>query len=376
MRRNAAFCILALGVLIACSKGDEHTVTRAAIDTLPGGAVRVRNDGPTMWPDTSGWRIVLVVERTFSASGPGAMEHPNFPTPLADGGVVVVNQKPIYLARYSPALEPLGRFSREGSGPGEFLSPLPISARDSIFVLDQNRSVIAAFDREGHYASETTIRCCVHDIGNVDHDRVAVSGSFGHQDLTMLWWDLATNRAVDSVVPPPGPKAIIVKRCSFGLPYQPQEAIAAVTPGHAWWGVSDDDRFILTRTGADTTIITSSTRPRVAVSDSALDKMFGPGSFVTKMCGPLPERSQVPKVKPAWKDIFADDAGNLWVYRSGTSHSSFDVYGTDGRRLGAVPDPFRGDENWWWHGDRVASVSEHDDGSFTLRVYRIDRTKQ
>ena len=369
-----AFVGACIGLIACGGPHDEHTVTRATIDTLAGGIVQVRNNGPTMWADTSGWRFALVAERTFPASGPGAMENPNYPAPLSDGSVVVVNQKPIYIARFSPTLEPLGRFGRDVDGPGEFRSPIPIAARDSIFVLDQGRSVISVFDREGHLGRETPIRFRPNDVSTVDHDRVALIGSFGRRESSVLWWDLGANRIVDSVVPPPGPEPIVIKRCRFGLPYQAKEEIAPIAPGRAWWGVSDADRFVLTHDGRDTVVITSSARPRVPVSDSVLDNTFGEKGFVFKMCGPTPERSQVPKVKPAWHDINADDAGNLWVHRSGTPRSSFDVYGTDGRRLGAVPDPFGAKQNWWWHGEQVASVEDHDDGSFTLRVYRIDRS--
>ncbi len=370
-RTLTAACI----ALTACGGAhDEHTVTRATVDTLPGGIVQVRNDGPTLWADTSGWRIVLVVERKFPSGEPGAMEHPNFPVVLDDGSVVVVNQKPAYLARYSPTLEPLGNFSREGDGPGEVRSPIPVAAFDSLFVIDQNRSVIIAFDRDGHFAREAPIRFRPNDVGAVDHGRIALTSLLTRRQQILTWWDLRRNAVVDSVVPPLGPEPVIIKRCSFGLPYQPQLGIVGVAPGIAWWGVSDGDRFYKTHSGHDTTVIASSNRPRVPVSDSVLDKMLGPESFAVKQCGPIPERSQVPKMKPAWRDLYADSAGNLWVHRSGVPRASFDVYAPDGQRLGQVPDPFRADENWGWHGERATSVEEFDDGSFTLRVYRIDRT--
>ncbi len=379
--RNALknFFIVAGLSLAACMPGSQATRSgSASIDTLPSGLIEVTNHGPSGWADTNGWKFVKVSERVFALDTPGAMDTPNFPAPFPDGGMVVVNQKPVYLARFSPGLEPLGRFSRDGAGPGEFRGPEIFVARDSIYVIDNARSILAAFDRQGRLGRETLIPCCVNEIGPVDASgRLAMVGPFGKLQTAIRWWSLDAGVAVDSVVLPAGPQPVVVKPCSFELPYQPQRVVAAGANGLTWWGVSDADRFVLTRRGTDTMLVTSNDRPRVPVTDADLAPIFDDTTFFFKMCGPdlAAHRGDVPKVKPAFKSLMVDDQGDLWVERSAMPKSFLDVYAPDGRWLGVVPIPFSNDENWWWRGDQVASVETRDDGAFVLRRYRIDRSQ-
>ncbi|MGH7582186.1 MAG: hypothetical protein ACREL5_03055 [Gemmatimonadales bacterium] len=360
-------------IVTGCHRGGGATLARAQVDTLPGGVVRVRNSGPTAWTDTNGWRIVKVAERTFALGSPGAMDHPNFPAPLADGSIVVINQKPLYARRYSATLEPLATFGRDGDGPGEFRSPFPIGNGDSVYIADQHRARLIVYDTSGHFVREAPMPCCAHEGGDLDHRVVALTTAVGLDRDVVIWWDVEQGAAIDSAMPPAGPDPAMIQSCRFVLPFQPQQSVAAVAPGKAWWGISSDDRFVLTRHGDDTILFTSASRPRAPVADSVVDKEFGPNSGLARLCGAIIDQSRIPRIKPAWNYIYADAEGDLWVERSGRDRPSFDVYDLSGRWLGVVPSPFHGGESEWWHGDRIASVDEHDDGSFTLRLYRIDR---
>jgi|CXWL01.1.fsa_nt_gi hypothetical protein len=366
------FPLACLGAL-ACKAAEPAA---AVIDTLPSGQITVTNLAPSGWADTTGWKIVKVSERTFKFGELGSMERPNFPAAFPDGGMVVVNQRPVFISRFSPALEPLGQFSRDGEGPGEFRGPELFVARDSIYVVDNARSVLAAFDPEGKLGRETPLPCCVNEIGVVDTaGRFAIGGPFVNPHTAIRWWSLDASRFVDSVTLPEGPKGMTVESCSFGLPYQPERLAAAGRNGLTWWGVSDADRFVLTRHGTDTLLVTSTDRPRVPVTEAELGRVFDDTTFFAKQCGAAltSRRGDVPKMKPAFNGLMVDDQDNLWVQRSGVPKGHFDVYAPDGRWLGTVANPFSKEENWWWRGDHIGSVETRDDGAFVLRLYRIDR---
>lgn len=364
------WALLAWLSIVACTSGEQQA---AVIDTLPSGQITVTNHAPSGWADTNGWKIVKVSERTFKFGELGAMERPNSPALFADGGVVVVNQRPVFISRFSPTLEPLGQFSREGEGPGEFRGPELFVARDSIYVVDNQRSVLAAFDRNGILGRETLLPCCVNDMPVVDTaGRFAIGGPFTNPRTAIRWWSLDGSRFVDSVTLPPGPEPIVIAPCSFQLPYQAERMAAAGPNGLTWWGVSDADRFVLTRRGTDTILVTTSDRPRVPVTDANLAYIFDDTTFFAKQCGAAltTRRGDVPKLRPAFSDLHVDSQGTLWVQRP---KSTFDVYAPDGRWLGVVANPISGNENWYWRGDRIASVETRDDGSFVLRVYRVER---
>ena len=121
--------LLVIVVIAGCG---DPAIETYSIDTLPNGAVHVANTGPAMWPDTSGWKIVLEAEHTFPLDSAGALDRPNYPHLLANGEMVVLNQLPPFIQRYGVDFTPLGRVGREGSGPGEYENPGMRAFGDSI----------------------------------------------------------------------------------------------------------------------------------------------------------------------------------------------------------------------------------------------------
>ncbi len=143
--------------------------------------------------------------------------------------------------------------------------------------------------------------------------------------------------------------------------------------GGAWYGVSDADRFVLTRTGRDTVrIVETPGRPRFPVDPARLDEMFVPGGPYLKMC-PVMKREDIPGERPAWSWLNVDGEDNLWVARRAAYGASFDIYDPAGRWLGEVPNPIGQGENDWWQGDVILTVSEPDESGYTLRRYRVRR---
>lgn len=364
---------LALALTIACAGAEPAAYT---IDTLPNDVVHVVNHGPSGWTDTLGWKLSLEAEHTFGLDDPGSMNYPNYPHRLSSGRFVVLNQIPPFIQIYDSMFTPLARVGRKGSGPGEFVNPDLGVYGDSIVVFDGGRGVLLLFDGDGTYLQEHLVSGFPDRFAPRDRaGRLPLLGRYLADDRPgVKWWSLTERRAVDSVGGPVSPPEKMAERCRLVLPYQPELEMAPTRAGLVWYGVSDGDRFVLTRTGRDTVRIAETPgRPRFPVDPARLDEMFDPNGFFKQQCGDDLRREDVPTQRPAWHWLVVDDDDNLWVQRPSAYGGGFDVYDPEGRFLGEVPSPLGSEENEYWQGNGMMSVERLEEGGYTLRWYRIQR---
>lgn len=367
MRPSAALLLL----LVACGDAATNSYT---VDTLPNGAVHVLNTAPATWADTNGWKLVLEAEHTYPLDSAGALDRPNYPHVLSNGEMVVLNQAPPFIQRYATDFTPLGRVGREGSGPGEYESPGMRTYGDSIVVLDRLRLLL--FGAEGQYLSEHIAPSMTDWMGDRDRaGRLPLLGRYSaNSDAGIMWWSFAEQRVVDSLLGPKGPPEKMIESCSFVLPYQPSVGLTPTLSGHGWFGVSDADRFVLSRTGADTIrLVENLNRPRFPVDTARVNEMFKPDGFLVAQCGADARKEDVPTDRPAWNWLVTDAEDNLWVSRPAAYGGSFDVFDSTGVFQGEVPSPIGGEENFYWQGDVVMTVEMLEDGGYVLRRYRIVR---
>lgn len=360
--------LLLLGLIGCASEADLPYTT----ETLPGGIIRVVNHAPSGWADTLGWKIVLEAERTIAADSAGALERPNYPHQLANGEVVVLNQAPLYVQRYNADFTPIAQFGREGTGPGEFKEGGFRTIGDSLVMLESSRSTIMVFDATGTYLYEERIPTFTDWLGRRDATgRIPLLGRYApNSDKGVMWWSLEERKVVDSIIGPRGPEMRMWESCRFIFPFQPGLGLTPTLGGNAWMGVSDADRFVLTRTGRDTLLLVETPdRPRFPVDSARVNELFDPNGFFAKQCGADMKRSDLPTMRPAWSALHTDGEDNLWVNRP----SGYDVYDPEGHWLGQVPRPFTASEYPYWNGDVVLSVHPEDDGGMTLRRYRVRR---
>ena len=98
----------ALLLLAACTRGDAKSALNApTIDTLPGGIVRVHNNGPTAWTDTNGWKLVLEHSFTMPEGSPGQLNNP--------AGIVADSKGNIYTTETYTGKR-LQKFTLKGEG--------------------------------------------------------------------------------------------------------------------------------------------------------------------------------------------------------------------------------------------------------------------
>jgi hypothetical protein len=106
-----------------------------------------------------------------------------------------------------------------------------------------------------------------------------------------------------------------------------------------WWGYGADYRLLHLSLKGDTIaeIIVEGAAPE-PVTDNDIAE-WSDNQFVRsfKERGGVIDVSRIPKNKPYFTDIYADDDGNVWVdVPAPDGFSTFDVFDQEGRRLGRV----------------------------------------
>ena len=362
-------------IVLACGCSTEAPLSYS-VDTLPSGTIEIVNHAPNRWADTTGWKIVLQVEHTFPLDTDGAIDYPNYPHRLANGEFIVLNQVPPFVQRYAADFTPLGKFGRDGTGPGEFTNPGLYALGDTIAVLEEGRSLLMLFSSEGELLREDQLPLMTDWIGVRDNrGLLPLMGRYrARSDAGVMWWSVERGEVVDSIHGPEEPPQIIWSACAFVPPYQASLDLAATPSGQAWYGITDADRFVLTNSGSDSIVVSHTPdRPRFAVPQERVNELLKPDGFIAQRCGPAARRSDIPADQPAWRSLRVDGPGNLWVSRPAAYGGSYDVYDAGGIWLGEVPSPFRRGENVYWQGDIANSVEMLEEGGYTWRRYGIAR---
>ncbi|HET9065571.1 MAG TPA: hypothetical protein VFN22_07130 [Gemmatimonadales bacterium] len=384
--------ILICALVAACTSQDAGLSTHATItDTLPGGIVRVTNNGPSEWSDTNGWKLVL--ERTLApaAGSPGELLEPRWLLLRDDGALVVGDMEPPRFAWYDSTGSFVRTLGREGDGPGEFRSPHPALLGDTLIVHDPQQSRITLLTLADSFVRAFPSICCYFGPpAFVDRDGlITVQSSRRVEGGPSLpqWvrFDLSGQR-LDSLLQPQAvaPAVWILTQTFPGggsgtstryIPLAPQSSVTLLHDGTAVFGRTDLPTFAVVRNGTDTVRIfgRSDVTPDPAPAGMR-DSLF---EAVTKQNAKMKDVasiSDIPSTLPTWRAIDEDGAGNLWVTVGGEGRPiRFDVYDPSGRLLGTVPRPWGATWASSWAGDRVAILDTDGDDLPRIRIYHIER---
>ncbi|MFW6079134.1 MAG: 6-bladed beta-propeller, partial [Gemmatimonadota bacterium] len=158
-RQSTVACAAFLVVAAAgCGAGDgsADAESEVRVDTVAGGVERVTNAGDGLWSSGERWTVDLA-----SALELGELDGPEAYTFGRISGVVVGDDGRIYVADadaleiriFSPEGELLGRFGRDGEGPGEFgyLGGLGPAPGGGVAALDGRLGRVTIFDRDGPF---------------------------------------------------------------------------------------------------------------------------------------------------------------------------------------------------------------------------------
>jgi hypothetical protein len=377
-----------LEVLALClgahSLAAQTRLAKPTIDTINHHIVRVMNSGPTAWTDTNGWK--LVYERTVQPKdgAPGELGEPHSALLLADGRLIIADEKPLTINLYDRQGGFVRALGREGSGPGEYRSPAIALTHDTLVMHDPQLSRGSILTLDGKVVRSFPTVCCQFGlpvfVDTRGRLRVGANGPAG-QRYQWVYFDLTGHR-VDSIIPPEAIKPrtwvqrIAGGSTTFYVPLAGQNAYAFLRNGTIAYGATDSYMLLLTNHGNDTVRIFGRTGVVGApVSDAVRDSLFRQIVDHNERARAVASLGDIPHSYPIWAGVFEDGGGNFWIDRPGRGNTlrQFDVFRPDGAFLGTVPSPFRRGTTLSWTADRVAVLDTDDNDAPRIRIYRIDR---
>lgn len=372
--------------LLACS---DHAIQESVvIDTLPSGGLLVRNQGPTGWPDTSGWRLVL--ERTIVPSSGSETEFgdPRSITVDASGMVHVFDARPPRILSFPAGDAPPRVLARSGAGPGEVSNRgLLMTSGDTLAFQDQQLTRVQLWGPDGSLLRSWPSRCCIGlDVRADRLGRLPVPGMLFRptpdegpfSGLGYARFDLAGN-LVDSIRLPArratGPTWEIDGK-AVPVPFGASVRNVLTPDGLIVGGEQSSYALVASRDGTDTVWALTAPTSRVPIPEAArreaFDAIVGRAPFLE----PIARLEDVPTTYPAWGALQVDGTGHVWVQVPGTrgAQDHWDVFTPDGQLLGAVPTAFDADARAYWGRDLVHAIVEDSvSGLPELRIYRIVR---
>ena len=387
----------ALLALVGCGTvGGKVALHVPAIDTLPGGIVRVRNSGPTAWADTNGWKLVL--ERTFTMTegSPGQLNNPGNIVADSKGNVYILDQKPATIKAYGADGTFLRTIGREGSGPGEFRPwGLLMIAHDTLVEHDPRQSRTSTFTTDGRFIRVWLTLCChARPVGADDNGLIPIPGSikidttagrksmFAGAGFVRFRLD---STVVDTILFPTAPVRKMWEfhnkenNSTWSIPFTPGTSSHLDRSGRFIWADQEQYRFIISKTGLDTIrIFESLGASSAAIPDSLRKEQFDSYTKGNPNLRGIARMEDIPTVYPAWTTFVIDGANNIWVLLPGPKGpgSAWDVFTAEGKLLGRVPTTFTEPYRTFWSRDHVYALEDDDaTGAMSLKVYRIDKGK-
>ncbi len=396
---------LALIALVGCGeKGPK--LDAPVITTLPNGAVEVKNSGPSGWADTTGWKLVeLYRVGGIDAEGLGAEElvDPQSVALDAAGGIYVADQKPAVIKQFGPDGGYIRSFGREGGGPGEFQVAFIAAAPGALALHDPRSSRTSVFDFAGNFLRSWPSSCCYWSNIMVSRDTVIYVPTSGPRtddgepnDNYYIRYKL-DGTLVDTmkIVGPdrPGEEKYWTLAGGEGenkmmmmtsIPFAPEIRTPLDPAGGAIVAWTGEYQFQATSNGLDTTQVVSLQAPRATLSDERRlhirDSMVGmyAKQFDKKAVEEAFKVSDIPTVAPYFRWLQVDGRRNRWVLPDDGGNRAtarFDVFDSTGVYRGAVPVPLLFGNSWQtvWGVDRVATITEDEDGLPVVVVYGIEK---
>lgn len=395
-----AIASLALLVAAACG-GSTKTPAKvalpvAAIDTLPGGIVRVKNTGGTAWTDTNGWKWIAgpVIAPAEGSDGElGEIDG----LLIDDAGTVYAKQKkPATIKVFGFDGAYLRSIGTEGDGPGEIRDGYMGLRGDMLLFQDPGHSRLSFFRTDGTFVRAVPSACCyfwprltVDSAGRAWLPGQARDNEGGWIRYTLDGTVLDTLRMPPQVdIAKQKTWRVTVSRGAtkmsmiMPVPMQPGTSFEPRVDGMVVGGTNDAYRFVIFRNGVDTARIVEAEAPTLPMTVEQRDSVYAealgnPSGDYRKALEASTKKEDIPMQWLPWTSMSLDGAGRLWVGLPGAKGgvSRLQVFDRDGRLLGDVPPPhpkmFR---NGAWGVDRLAVPDEDADGRAIIRTYRLQTT--
>ena len=361
MRHRIAFVLAVLLPLSACGDDARTAAPTATIDTLPNGALLVRNGTQGAWDSAATWSLV---EETRIGSMDG--EGPDVFAGVRDievdalGRVWVLDPQSKAIRVFEANGDFVRTVGRAGAGPGEFEDPIGMEfdPQGRLWVQDPRNARFTLFDTAGAFITtkrrESNMFSWVWQGGIAsdgrvfDIDVVFPTQQSGESTTILLERDSAGS--VTDTIDLPEYEELFYElvsndgrsRSRTNVPFSPGLSWAISSDGEMWFGVSDDYRLVKRSLDGDTLMVLEKEWTPVPVRSEEVDSILGHG-FYAEMAqrGASLDRSVIPATKPAWEDFWLDDDGLLWVRlpRATDGSTRADVFDRDGIYQGTVTLP-------------------------------------
>ena len=386
-----ALAALLLGGVAACA--DSGASVGYNVDTSATGVVTVSNATPTDWSDTAGqWRIVEVARLAASDDTAGAIVAPRHAALDAGGRLIVVEESPVSLRMLEMDGTLLRQLGRDGEGPGEYRSPIPVVFGPYIAVDDPRLARLTVFDTAGTLLRTFPAPCCHYaSVASDDSGRVylrasheadsTASAAIARIDVNSGQTDTVMLRRVG---PPQRLWQFEIQggRMSYSIPFQPYD-VTGITPAgtilRGWSGryeylertFDGDSIRVVRREWAPVERPEEVRRERYDEMTESLREQVGDAAVNQVM-----NFADIPADAEPMPGLNTDGAGNVWVpiYVPGAETRHYDVFSPEGIWRGTLTTPWASDEYpSWVADDRVVTQGVNKDGYPYIRVWRVER---
>ncbi|HRP07744.1 MAG TPA: 6-bladed beta-propeller, partial [Gemmatimonadales bacterium] len=328
---RAPISAVAIALLLSfagCADGKSTAALSPTIDTLPGGAVRVVNHGPSEWSGTDGWQLELELVIASADSGPAMLSSRRHLVVAPGGEIVVLDRRPAVLRVFSADGGFLRTIGREGSGPGEYLDFGELTiVGDTLVVNDRQNSRLVLFNIDGTHlrtfpAERTGMWPVATSDGRIQLDTYLARRQSTPQDAypgSGVRRMRTDGVVTDSFFYPAQPEGMIWRlrdeKNDLGafVPFAPEREKTLDRLGNLIYGDQSAYRLIVSSKGSDTLRIIEAPVTLVTISDSVrqaeLDDVLGYAEWAAGIA----RLEDIPVVYPAWTDLRVDAGGNIWV---------------------------------------------------------------
>jgi hypothetical protein len=401
MRTAARIAPLAFA-LASCGDTSADNGWTMSVDTLPGGTIEVVNSPPAA--ETGPTWMLEEELRIGSVDDPGPATFGQIKAIVVDdsGRIAVLESQSQQVRIFAPEGTHLVTYGGKGAGPGEFENALGIMQTSDglLYVPDERNARMSVIDPDSGFI--TSYPLTLYRWGFIwsgamrDDDHVLVPSMVldTRRDLLRVYAPDMTQvdtvlLAEDPPTDPDDPPGSFAWQAPGGMPrgfapvpFYPRGAFHLDRTGEVWTTFAGDPSYRIARStpGGDTTLIISTPRPPIPVTESerdlAMDAILeGLSRFGVRSL----DASKIPNVKPAVLSLFNDDGGRLWVRTSSPdSLRRYDIYERDGGFVGTAATAL--DIVSWFEpvvrGDRFyALVTNELDVPFIVRARMIEPSR-